>query len=98
MHFPLLKTTQGHPFTYFCKAVSTKFGFFASFKAKIASWVISQTIFASWANMVVPVHAICFIFTELSTPNWQKEVKQITYEVVEAMKETKKKCNGSKLT
>jgi len=40
--------------------------------------------------MIVPVHAICFIFTELSTPIWQKEVKQITYEVAEAMKEAKK--------
>jgi len=37
--------------------------------------------------MIVLFHAICFIFAELSTPVWQKEVRQITYQVVEAMRE-----------
>jgi len=35
--------------------------------------------------MIVLFHAICFIFAELSTPVWQKEVRQITYQVVEAL-------------
>ena len=35
-------------------------------------------------------HAICLIFTELSTAAWQNEVRRISYEVVEAMKEAKK--------
>ena len=40
-------------------------------------------------------HAICFIFTELSTPVWQKEVRQITYQVVEAMREAEETSTGS---
>jgi len=36
--------------------------------------------------MIVLFHAICFIFMELSTPVWQ-EVRQTTYQVVEAMRE-----------
>jgi len=36
--------------------------------------------------MIVLFHAICFIFDELSTPVWQKEVRQITSQVVEAMR------------
>ena len=39
--------------------------------------------------MIVVFHAICFIFTELSTAAWQNEVRQISYEVVKAMKEAK---------
>jgi len=38
-------------------------------------------------KMLVLFHAICFIFMELSTPIWQKEVRQITYQVFEAMQE-----------
>ena len=37
--------------------------------------------------MIVLFHAIYFILTELSTPVWRKEVRQITYQVVEAMRE-----------
>ena len=40
--------------------------------------------------MLVLFHAICFILTELSTPVWQNEVRQITYQVVEAMREAEK--------
>ena len=40
--------------------------------------------------MIVLFHAICFIFAELSTPVWQKEDRQITYQVVEAMCEAEK--------
>jgi len=39
------------------------------------------------AKMLVLFHAICFIFTELSAPVWQKEVRQITYQLFEAMQE-----------
>ena len=37
--------------------------------------------------MIVLFHMIFFIFDELSTPVWQKEVRQITSQVVEAMRE-----------
>jgi len=40
--------------------------------------------------MLVLFHAIFFNFMELSTPVWQKEVRQITYQVVEAMGEAEK--------
>ena len=40
--------------------------------------------------MLVLFHAICFIFMELSTPVWQKEARQITYQVAEAMREAEK--------
>ena len=40
--------------------------------------------------MLVLFHAICFILTELSTPVWQNDVRQITYQVVEAMREAEK--------
>ena len=43
--------------------------------------------------MLVLFHAICFILTELSTPVWQNEVRQITYQFVEAMREAEKKVN-----
>ena len=36
-------------------------------------------------EMIVLFHAICFVFAELSTPVWQREVRQITSQVVEAM-------------
>ena len=38
-------------------------------------------------KMLMLFHAICVIFMELSTPVWQKEVRQITYQVFEAMQE-----------
>ena len=37
--------------------------------------------------MLVIFHAVCFILTELSTPVWQNEVRQIRHQVVEAMRE-----------
>ena len=37
--------------------------------------------------MIVLFHAICFVFAELYTPVWQKEVRQITSQIVEAMRE-----------
>ena len=43
--------------------------------------------------MLVLFHAICFILNELSTPVWQNEVRQITYQFVEAMQEAQKKVN-----
>ena len=43
--------------------------------------------------MLVLFHTICFILTELSTPVWQNEVRQITYQFVEAMQEAQKKVN-----
>ena len=34
--------------------------------------------------------AIIFVLTEISTPAWQKDVRQIAYQFVEAMKEAEK--------
>ena len=41
--------------------------------------------------MIALFHAIFFIFTELSIPTWQRKVRYITYEIVEAMEEAKNK-------
>ena len=40
--------------------------------------------------MIVLSHTIWQAIAELSIPAWQKEVRNITYEVIEAMKEEKK--------
>ena len=40
--------------------------------------------------MIVLIHTICHLIAELSLPAWQKEVRDITYEVIVAMKEAKK--------
>ena len=41
--------------------------------------------------MIVLFHIICCIFSELSTPAWQNEVRQIAFQCVEAMEEAKYK-------
>ena len=41
-------------------------------------------------KMIVLIHTIWHVISELSLPAWQKEVRNITYEVLETMKETKK--------
>jgi len=41
-------------------------------------------------KMLVTFHAIWYVFTELYTPSWQKDLRDITYYVIEAMKEAKK--------
>ena len=40
--------------------------------------------------MIVLIHTIWLVTAELSLPAWQKEVRNITHEVIEAMKEAKK--------
>ena len=40
--------------------------------------------------MIVLIHTIWHAIVEISLPSWQKEVRNIAYEVVEAMKEKKK--------
>ena len=40
--------------------------------------------------MIVLIHTIWCFITELSLPAWQKDVRNITYEVIKAMKEAKK--------
>ena len=42
-------------------------------------------------EMLVTFHAIWYVFTELFTPAWQKDLRDITYYVIEAMKEAEKK-------
>ena len=39
--------------------------------------------------MIVLIHTICHVIAELSLPAWQKDVRNITYEVIDAMKEAK---------
>ena len=41
-------------------------------------------------KMIAFCHTICHVIAELSLPAWQKDVQNITYEVIEAMKEVKK--------
>ena len=40
--------------------------------------------------MIVLIHTIWLFISELAMPTWQKDVRNITYEVIEAMKEAKK--------
>ena len=40
--------------------------------------------------MIVLIHTICHVIAELLIPSWQKEVRDITYEVIVAMREAKK--------
>ena len=40
--------------------------------------------------MLVTFHAIWYVFTELCTPAWQKDLRDITYFMFEAMEEAKK--------
>ena len=40
--------------------------------------------------MIVLIHTICHFIAEVSIPAWQKEVRNIAHEVVEAIKEAKK--------
>ena len=41
-------------------------------------------------KMIVLIHTIWHVIAELSLPSWQKEVRNIAREAVEAMKEAKK--------
>ena len=41
-------------------------------------------------KMIVLIYKIWHAIVEISLPSWQKEVRNITYEVIEAMKEAKK--------
>ena len=49
-------------------------------------------------NMLVTFHAIWYVFTELSTPAWQKDVRDITFDVIQAMEEAKKEEPVAKIT
>ena len=40
--------------------------------------------------MIVLIHTFWRAIAEIWPPAWQKEVRNITYEVIEAMKEAKK--------
>ena len=41
-------------------------------------------------KMILLFHALMYAINELSTPVWQNEVRHITYQVVEAMREAEK--------
>jgi len=40
--------------------------------------------------MLVTFHAIWYVFSKLSTPAWQKDLRDITFYFIEAMEEAKK--------
>jgi len=40
--------------------------------------------------MLVTFHAIWYVVTELSTPAWQKDLRDITFHIIQAMEEAKK--------
>ena len=50
-----------------------------------------SNIYNTLAKMLVLLPLIYFILTDLFTSVWQKNVRQITYEVVEAMREASQK-------
>ena len=41
-------------------------------------------------TMIVLIHTIWHVIAELSLPAWQKEARDITYQVIKAMEEAKK--------
>ena len=41
-------------------------------------------------DMLVTFHAIWYVITELSTTAWQKDARDITFDVIQAMEEAKK--------
>ena len=53
-------------------------------------WGIFSAVLNACIIMIVLIHTIYHVIAELSLPAWQKEVRDITYEVIEAMKEAKK--------
>ena len=40
--------------------------------------------------MIVLIHTIWHLISELSVPSWQKDDRDITFQVINAMKEAKK--------
>jgi len=42
-------------------------------------------------EMLVMFHAIWYVLTELSTPAWQKDLRDITFHIIQAMEEAKKR-------
>ena len=45
-------------------------------------------------DMLVTFHAIWYVITQLSTPAWKKDVRDITFNVIQAMEEAKKRIAG----
>jgi len=41
-------------------------------------------------TMLVTFHAIWYVFTELCTPAWQKDIRDIKFHFIEAMEDAKK--------
>jgi len=41
-------------------------------------------------EMLVTFHAIWYVFAELCTPAWQKDLRDITFYIIQAMEEAKK--------
>ena len=47
-------------------------------------------------EMLVLLPLIHYILTDLFSPAWQKNVRQITYEVMEAMREASQEAHGTR--
>ena len=60
-------------------------GIFLAYKKRVRVLNKLQTY-----KMIVLIHTIWHVIAELSLPSWQKEVRNITFAVIEAMKEAKK--------
>ena len=60
--------------------------------ASDCAWALNvfSTYFKYFNTMIVLIHTIWHVIAELSLPSWQKDVRNITYDVIEAMKEAKK--------
>jgi len=41
-------------------------------------------------EMLITFHVIWYVFTELCTPSWQKDLRDISFFIIEAMKMAKK--------
>jgi len=41
-------------------------------------------------KMLVTFHAIWYVVTELSTPAWQKDLRDNTFDIIQAIEEAKK--------
>ena len=54
------------------------------------SYLNACAVFNCINTMLVTFHAIWYVITELSCPAWQKDLRDITFYVIQAMEEAKK--------
>jgi len=56
---------------------------------KCVSFFLNKSLVYNY-KMLVTFHAIWYVFTELCTPSWQKDLRDITFFIIEAKEEAKK--------